>query len=253
MLRLSDQTASLHSISSRKLSEGLSRFQSFVKSSYKKALQTVSPSIRSLIDTPDYWETETFAFSEGSVVIHLQTKREADLAGYVELDRAFNIMNDITSKISDTDLSIEELRKYSGRVVSAYKNILEFIIEADTNISYGWNVPSLEVPIERDMPKRHAEPLYNRFKDFIDLTKEIVTLTGTIRKGDAADKGSWTLIDENGQIHRGITDPEIGVSLQGVTLESRKYELNCEERISEHPVTGKERRTLALISFCEVT
>jgi hypothetical protein len=257
LLRLSDHTASPNSISSRKLTEGLSRFQKLVKSAYRRALRMAQPKIRELIETPDFWETETFAFSEGSFTVHLQTKRKADLAGNIELDRAFQILDDITSKISDTELSIEELKKYSGRVVSAYKDILEFIIDADTNLSYGWQTPSRSVPIERELPKRHAEPLYERFKEYRELTREIVKLTGTIRKGDAAENGSWTLIDENGKEHRGITDLSIGVSLEGVVLSlkplgAKRYEFTCDEQISEHPITGREKRILVLISFREI-
>jgi len=251
LLRLSDRSASSNAITSSLLSQGLQRFQTFIKASYKRSLSSIKPSIRKHIDSPDYWNMETFGFSEGSFTIHLQTKNNADLAGNIELDRAFIIMNSITASVIDIDKSIEELRKYKGHVVSAYKNLLEFIIQSDITLSYAWQTPLADEPIKRILAKWQVGPLYERFKDSHELSKETVTITGVLLKGDISQRGSWILIDENDIMHRGATDPTIGESLQGITLGAR-YAFRCEEQIDEHPITGQETKKLILLSHDEL-
>lgn len=234
-------------IDTNRLAAALSCFQNLLKYSYKKSISGLRPSLRKHYEPPENYETEVFAFSPGSFRLHIQSKLNADMAGYVEIFRAMEKVDEIVSTINNPDGAIEILKQNTGHLISSFKKFLQFVIEENTPLEYSWTTPQHRKPFSAKIKVSEALPIYNLLLEKQELDREIKIFTGRFT-GIHVNTGHWSAhCDEDEKEYTGRLDKDSKIDLHGITVSPQRYKLTCEERIEGEIVTGKEKTYLYLM------
>lgn len=230
------------------LSEAMRLFQRLMKFLYRKAIQlykTGDKYVKESISSPSNYQLEVFGFSPGSFTLHMQTASKVDLLGNANISRALDILDSVNYEIDDPQHAVELISEYKGHFATAYKDLLNFIIETDTPFSYEWSMPSIKETRKAQITPRQAKPLYEAIIKKVDIGKEEKKLTGRFKKVDE-DRGTWRLLSETDQIqYSGVSE----INLAGIVIDTQKYELFCEEQLEIAEISGKESTKLHLVSF----
>ena len=133
-----------------------------------------------------------------------------------------------------------------GHFTTAYRDMLQFIIENDTSVCYEWSMPSLKSSRPRKMTNMIAAPIYKELVEQIDLGKEIKEILGTLTKANK-NNGTWGILSDNDK--KEYSGHSVNNSLiSGLKIDGR-YKFLCEEQITEERGTGKEIISLCLESY----
>ncbi len=239
-------------IDSDRLKDFLAAFGSFVRQAYKRALRDLSQESRGAIDITDGSKMHIVGFARGSFLLEIESAKEADLFGHTELPRAFSLIDKITSETEDPERALAIIQDFKGHFAGSYGKFLEFMVKNKTGIRYQWAYPH-----QNSSSFRHIR--YNSVSRILELMNrseqigiETVTLTGRIQKADS-ETGAWRIeSEEDGKPYSGTVEASSGVSVEGVTIKSKRYRLICEERIEEIVGSGREKSVLYLTAIEEL-
>ena len=234
-------------IAAANLSAGLGLFQNLVTRAYQRALRGLKPETRKLIGDPSNWTMDAYAISRGSFTVHLESRAHPDLLGYVGLSLALEKVDILTAGIDEPETGLPVIRENKGHLVSAYRQLLKFLVESDSGLEYQWSAPDREEPTARLISRDSAEKLYDIIIAQKDLTREDVTLEGVFTRVDV-DTGAWTLRDDDGKHHGGRSDGETRSKLSGVTVDTQRYKVSWIEEI-EVTAIGEVRTTRSLVDI----
>lgn len=228
------------------LASFLQHIQLLVKHSYTKALATMSPQTRKGLDVEDAHLLDALAFAGGSFRVVFEAAKGPDLFGFVELQRALEKLDEITSNADSPEKALEVLRHNQGHIASRYIRFLEFLIKTDTAFAYRWSAPSIGQVRGSTITQKQAIPLLELLRTENQLSVETVKLHGTLKEANAYNN-TWVLESlEDRQRFHGETAPMITVS--NLTID-KAYRFMCEEQLFEQPATGKEIKKLILLSY----
>ena len=231
------------------LSQAIRLVQRLVKHAYRQAIREADHKLREVLIDPHNHELEVYAFSPGSFTVHMQSASPVDMFGYSQMAKALEILDLVTRDLEHPQEVLERIVPYRGHFATAYKDFLEFITANETSIAYEWSMPGLETSTRRHITTKQAEPLYHILAKHDDVGIEEVRFVGTLTKVDTK-YGRWRLKSEvDQQEHQGVSDPSAGVNLDGLIVETQRYEFICEEQIKEQRGTGRETTELHLISY----
>jgi hypothetical protein len=227
------------------LSEGLQLFQKTVKYAYQNSLQRLGFGETIGVDSSDNYLFEVIGVETGSFTLHLQTVASADLMGYSNIERAFNILDEINEVEDNPQKVLELVTKYKGHFASAYKNLLRFVIDNDIPISYKWAMPKQDTSITRNLYPFKAKPIYEIIKERTELESEYKTFIGHFTKVDI-NTNAWRLLStSNNKEYSGISE----TNLSGIVMDIQLYEIECEEKMEIEVGTGREHTKLHLRSL----
>ncbi len=232
-------------IGAERLGQAVRLMQRVVTHAFRRALRDADDATREAISQLDNYQLEVFAFSPGSFTLHMQTKAPADMFGYSHVAKALKIIDVISEHIDDPDTAVEFIAGYGGHFATAYRDLLRFIAENETPLSYEWSMPESTVPSARKITDKQANPVYKALVERIDIGKEERRLVGKVTAANEKT-GSWTL-EADGKTHSGRSNLE-QLNLKGVVIDGR-YEFVCEETLEEERGTGRESTVLYLKSF----
>ncbi len=232
------------------LSEAVKIYQVLLKYAFKKAITQLSPETRRNLDLADNYRVKVRGFSPGSFTIHMESENPADALGFVELAKGLRRLDDFFGATGDQDKVIEILKQNKGHLIGVYRKLLNLIVEQNSPISYRWAMPELEKGISRTITRESALSISEILNAKTELSVEEKVFIGRVIVANVP-AGTWTLSsEEDGKEYRGSSDREI--SLGGITLETKRYRLVCEEHLEEESVTGREKTLLILKSFKEI-
>ncbi|MFH2102588.1 MAG: DUF6575 domain-containing protein [Chloroflexota bacterium] len=229
------------------LSDAVRLFQRLIRHTYDKSLRErgiLRQDDRQKAEAPPNYTLEVFATSPGSFTLHMQTAAPVDMLGYANISRAMEIIDSISQDMDDQQLVVQSLSEYGGHLVTAYKDLLQFVIYTNTSFAYEWAMPSKRESTQVKIVPRLAKPLYEAIVEKIELGKEEISLTGRFTKIDK-DSRKWRLVADDGKRYTGDSYIDLG----GTTIETVRYGINCEEVLETEPVTGRDRKKLYLISY----
>ena len=226
------------------LAQGLTAFQNLVRQAYRRTLQEADTERRT-VRAAD-WTLELFALSQGKV--HLHSKSDADLFGYVAIAKALEKIDDLTEHAADPEMALEVMRQNRGHLVDACKRFLRFVAQPDSFFSYEWVSPASTQVHGRAVSSSQAEKLLQVLVAQQDLAVEQVTARGVFFRANARS-GVWAFHDESGEDLDGRSASD--VSLGGVVLERQRYELACLEKV-EQSGDGELTTTLELTGLREL-
>lgn len=230
------------------LVDALQRFQSLVKHAYTKATAATRAAGQAAAEATDSHGLDVFAVSEGSFTVHMQSRSQADLFGFVELERALSKLDAVVEKAGDPEATLVFLKENRGHFAAAYMRFLEFIIKNDSPIRYEWNAPDLPAPVRRKISRDQAGPLYKLLTEKKELTVETVQVVGKVIKANVPNR-TFTIATEDGEEFPAIVDERSQLSVSGLVMDTQNYRFSCEERIEEVVGTGRERTRLYLLSY----
>lgn len=235
-------------ISALHLGQALKLMQRLVKHAYSRSIVEMDSELRQLISLEPFHQLEVFAFSEGSFTVHMQSAVPADLVGYVQVARAFELIDKVTALVDNPDAAVDLVAELGGWFATAYRDLMEFISEVDTPLSYEWAMPETPTSRHQAISTAQARPLYEALSARVDIGVEYVHLVGRLTKVDEK-YGTWRLKTvEDGKERSGKLDPDASVDLSGLVIGTELYEFQCEERLEEERGTGRESAQLYLIS-----
>ena len=222
----------------------LSLFQNLVGQAYRKVLRDVGSDTRELISDESNWMMDVSGFSHGSFTIHLQSRAEPDLLGYVGLSRALDRVDALTEGIDAPEAGLSTMRQNRGHLVAAYRRLLKFLVDSESALGYQWSAPDRTFSSTRAISRDSAERLYSLIVAQKDLTVEEVTLRGVFIHVNV-ESGLWTLRDDEGISHHGRSASDLQGALSGLIVDTQRYEVDCIERVEETGV-GEIRTSLEL-------
>lgn len=232
-------------ISATHLSEGLRIIQKTIKYAYIKYLSFLNEKARSAITIHDYSLQEVIGFSNGSFTIQLQSAFPADLVGYAQVSKAYEIIDEISRNVEDTSTAINSLTKYGGHFVSSYRELLQFINDNNIPIEYEWSMPSKDHSVHSFLYPRKVRPLLEALNQKLELSKEYREFTGYFTKVDEKNN-TWRITNEkDAREYSGESE----IDLAGLIIHSQLYSIHCEEILEVRRGTGKETPKLILKSF----
>jgi hypothetical protein len=227
------------------LSQATKLVQRLIKYAFRRSLTSLEKNLRDQLSTPDNYQLEVFAFSRGSFTLHLQSALPADLVGYVEITKALQIIDRVTSLVATPNATVEQVAQLGGHFATAYKDLLKFISDVDTPFEYEWSTPETRRSVHRRISSSQAKPLYDALVERTDIGSESIVLIGKLTKVDEKLK-TWRIInEEDDKEYNGESETE----LAGLIIETQRYKFVCEERLEEERGTGKEFSKLYLISL----
>ncbi len=226
------ETHSAPQIGVTNLTTGLSLFQNLVCHAYRRVLRDVNHATRKVIADKANWTMDVFGFSSGSFTIHMQSRLDPDLLGFVGLSRALVRVDSLTERIDEPEASISIVRENRGHFVDAYRRLLKFMIESESGLGYQWSAPDRLYLSTRKISRSSAERLYSLIIEQQDLMVEEVTIIGVFIHVNV-ESGLWTLRDDEGIPHHGGLASGSRVTLSGVVVDIQRYQLDCIERVEE--------------------
>ena len=220
-------------------------YQALVENAYKKSILNSDIKDKRSFIIPENYKLEAFAASPGSFNLHLVSRSNKDLFGNSIIEEGLRRIDDIISYTESEEELIESLRQIKGHTISNYRRLLEKIINRNINFKYRWHSPSSSVIHTRTINQQYA----TRVKEILDLKDELVQeireFIGLVKQADV-ERGNWRITnEEDGKDYSGESD---GHLLDGITLETVRYKLICEEIIEAMKVTEKEKINYRLIS-----
>lgn len=230
-------------IRTAKLSEFLILYQNAIKYLTKLTAKENKISIGKGT-TP--FSTDVFGFSYGSFTVQLQSSYSGDLLGdNALLAGAFKKLNEMMLLTEDAEEAILYLKNMKGHTAGSLIKLLEFMADNACPVKHQWATPNMAGSSVAITNLSNLRELVELCKQRDDLFSEDVLLTGyfTIANSDA---NTWKIIDENGNSSSGSVDPDSSITLNGITIREKKYNLVCKETVEVVLGTSREVKKLLL-------
>jgi len=225
----------------------LAVFQTFVKHAYKRTLSALERKTRQMLDDPKNYGLDVIGTSTGSFTVQLQSKTHTDLFGNSDLDKAFEIIDELVRDMKDEEQTLKVVRQYRGHLANVFIKLLEIVIDYDIPLFYHWTTPAFKEPRGGKIIRMEAVPVYKLLNSIKELGIEKVELIGNVIKADTKT-GKWTLFsEENQKEYHGELSERSDMALEGIVMKSVRYRFKCEENIEEITGTGQEKKKLVLI------
>ncbi len=232
------------------LASGLQIFQNLVRHAYNKSIRGLNKPTRELVSDKINYQMEVFGFSEGSFTVNMQSKLSTNnLLGSVSIEKALQLVDDAVAASSDPEQAISFLREHTGHFLTAYRSLLEFVVENDSPLKYEWATPGFTADKRSTMSVDVATELYEILTSQEYLTTELVTLVGVVTVINT-NTNTWAILDEEeGVEYSGKVAPDSSINLSGLTTITERYQFECEERLKEFTATGKETIERLLLRY----
>lgn len=232
-------------IYAEKLSRATSIIQRLLRHAMKKVKRSSTEIARNLIDIDTDSRLEVYAFSPGSFTLHLQPAAQPDLFGYSKMEEALRVLDTIVAYSGDPQTTVSELSSIGIHFATAYRDLCQFIKDAETDIGYRWASPDDLIVSTRAITRAQAGPLYDAIIERRDLSADEVELIGRLSKVDK-NRGTWRLKRQDDD-HEFSGQSE--VDLSGLVIETEVYRFKCEKQIEIEQGTMREIEKLYLKSF----
>jgi hypothetical protein len=230
------------------LIEGIALFQQLLKRAYNKVIREIEGAIRDEMLMPANYQLEVIDLSAGSFTVHMQTVAQADLFGYSPVEQALELLDAVTYEDQTIEKAVELIAEHGRLFVTQYRRLLNYVVEHEAPFSYEWASPGRPQSEARLITPRRARPVYKALVERKDIAREETRVVGRLTKVDAKNR-TWRLQDEEGREYNGHVDPDSTLTLAGLVIQEREYELLCEERLEEEKATGRQFTTLYLMSY----
>lgn len=239
------EAADEHRIRAATLAGLLMHTQTLIKHAYGAALRKLQAAAKRGLDKTDAYLLDVVVPAmAGSFRVVMSAAKGPDLLTTNELSRALYEMDALFVDVDDPKKVLEAARAHQGHMAAAYLRLLRFLQQHKTGFRYSWAEPGFTTPVERAIPERYIDSLVEVLSGVSDLGGEQVTIVGEFEKANRGS-GAWGLLTEDG-LRSGCVR-EGGPSLAGLKIGAR-YKFDCVEEIEEREGTGREQRTLYLVS-----
>lgn len=240
------EAATEHRIRARTLAGLLMHTQTLLKHAYGAALRELSIDTRKSLDRTDAHLMDVIIpAATGSFRVVLEAAKTPDMLGQNELARALRIVDEMFEATASPQATVTKVKQHRGHVAAAYVRLLKFLAAHRSGLRYAWAEPSFVAARHYILAEKETQPIIDALSGIANLGSETVTLVGELDKADRKN-GSWRLLTADGA-ESGQTKPA-GPSIEGLKI-GASYRFICEEDLQEHEGSGREVRTLSLVSY----
>lgn len=215
----------MHEIDSQCLSSVLISIRSIIKSCQMK--------IRGA-DAAKKMDVKVLATMPGSFDLHMKVGGEMGLFGFSTAEDAIRGFRDLLSPDDDENLR-ESIKKYRGHAISSSRILIQTLLKENMTMDYRWVASVTERSISEGKTSRksleHIAAIYSESKE---LEKENKEYMGVFVASSVLN-GRWKLRLDNGKTISGTCENPQDIS--GVTIESKRYKVFCEESFEQDPNT----------------
>jgi hypothetical protein len=213
-------------------------YQVIIENSYKKEIARRNIKNKKNYYIPQNYKLRAFASSYSSFNLHLYSTSEVDLFGNSIIELALLKFEEIIRDFDNSDEYIESLRTVKGHTISSLKKLIKKLIDCDIKIKHKWySLGQADVHFSV-LDRFKAEKIY----DILNLTEELAEerkeFEGYFVQVDV-EKGTWRIY--NIEDEKEYSGEVLGDLLQGVTVKTEIYRIECVEIIEELKVAEKEK------------
>lgn len=213
-------------------------YQVIIENSYKKEIARRNFKNKKSYYIPQNYKLRAFAASNSSFNLHLYSTSQVDLFGNSIIELALLKFEEIIRDFDNNDEYIESLRTVKGHTISSLKKLIKKLIYCNIKIKHKWYSLGQENVHFTILDRIKAEKIY----DILNLTEELAeerkTFEGYFVQVDV-EKGTWRIYNiEDEKEYSGEVQGDL---LQGVTVKTEIYRIECVEIIEELKVAEKEK------------
>ncbi len=222
------------------LGECLTGFQNLVRHAVKRTGQ---------YSTEEH-VLEVCAFATGSFEIHFESKHSADLFGNVALANGMRKVDELMQLVNlPIDQALTRIQDNRGHIIGAYAKVLQLISSLRAPFEYRWAEPAMpKASVKRIVPLE-AKAIYEMLETREDLGTESRRFSGRFTKVDT-NRNTWSILTDDKKTYAGVAEDESDL-LTGITINSKIYNLLCEEYLEQRVSHGKPNSRLVLVNVTE--
>ncbi len=227
-----------YSIDADDFGDVIKLYQIIIENSYKKEIAKKSMKNKKDYIIPQNYKLRAFASSYSSFNLHMFSTSQVDLFGNSIIELALSKFEELIRDFDNDDLYIESLRTVKGHTISSLKKLIKKLIDCDIKIKHKWYSLGQEKVHFSIIDKAKANKIY----DILTLTEELAeerrSFEGYFVQVDVK-KGTWRI--NNIEDKKEYSGEVIYDLLQGVTVRTEVYKIECLEIIEELKVAEKEK------------
>lgn len=227
------------SIDADDLGDIVKLYQIIIENSFKKEVARRKFKNKKSIYVPENYKLRAFASSYSSFNLHLYSTSQVDLFGNSIIELALSKFEDIIQDFDNEDEYINILRTVKGHTISSLKKLIKKLIDCDIKIKHKWYSLGQDKVHFSILDKVKSEKIYNILSLTEELTVEKKSFEGYFVQIDV-EKGTWRIYNlEDEKEYSGET--QNNNLLQGITVKTLNYKIECIESIEELKVAEKEK------------
>lgn len=213
-------------------------YQIIIENAYKKEITKKSNKNKKEFIIPQNYKLRAFASSQSSFNLHMFSTSQVDLFGNSLIELALLKFEELLQDFDSDDLYIETLRTIKGHTISSFKKLIKKLIDSEIKIKHKWYSLGQENVHTSIVDKTKAIRIYEILNLTEELAEERKSFEGYFVQVDVK-KGTW-------RIHNILDQKEFNGEaksylLQGVTVRTEIYKIECIEIIEELKVAEKEK------------
>lgn len=227
-----------YSIDADDLGDIVKLYQIIIENTYKKEITKRYIKNKKEYIIPENYKLRAFASSYSSFNLHLFSTSQVDLFGNSIIELALAKFEELVKDFDNDDLYIETLRTVKGHTISSFKKLIKKLIDCDIKIKHKWYSLGQENVHFTILDKTRANKIYDILNIRDELAEERKCFEGYFVQVDVK-KGTWRIFNlEDEKEYNGEVLDNL---LQGVTVRTEIYKIECLEIIEELKVAEKEK------------
>lgn len=213
-------------------------YQIIIENSYKKEIARKNIKNKKDYIIPQNYKLRAFASSYSSFNLHMFSTSQVDLFGNSIIELALLKFEEIIRDFENDEEYILSLRTIKGHTISSLKKLTKKLIDCDIKIKHKWYSLGQDKVHFSILDKAKAEKINDILNLSDELAEERKVFEGYFVQVDV-EKGTWRIYNEEDA--KEYSGEVIGDLLQGVTVKTETYSIECLEIIEELKVAEKEK------------
>lgn len=227
-----------YAIDTDNLGDILKLYTIILENSYKKAITEHNFKQKKSFIIEDNYRMRAFASSRSSFNIHLYSQSNKDLFGNCMIEFGLEKIDQLFSEHANENQLIETLKSLRGHTISSFKKLLKKIIDENLKVKHKWFAPNQKDVHFKVLNKQDAIVIYDLLNLSTELEEEIREFIGVFVQADV-ERGTWRI--KNISDKKEFSGEATLEQLKGITLDTVKYKLICQEIIEEFRISEKEK------------
>lgn len=213
-------------------------YQVIIENIYKKTISQQYAKNKRDFNTPNNYKLRAFDSSYSSFNLHMYSTSQVDLFGNSMIELGLSKFEEIIRDFDNNDEYIESLRTVKGHTISTLKKLVKKLIDSDILIKHKWYSLGQNKVHFSTINKSKAQNIYDILTISEELAEERKVFEGYFVQVDVK-KGTWRIYNiEDNKEYSGESQDDL---LQGVTIKTTIYNIDCLEIIEEMKVAEKEK------------
>ncbi len=228
-----------YSIDADDLGDIVKLYQVIIENSFKKEIARRKIKNKKSMYIPENYKLRAFAVSYSSFNLHLYSTSQVDLFGNSIIELALSKFEEIIQDFENEEEYIKILRTVKGHTISSFKKLIKKLIDCDIKIKHKWYSLGQDKVHFSVLDKIKSEKIYNILSLTEELAVEKKSFEGYFVQIDV-EKGTWRIynIEDEKEYNGETNNKDI---LQGITVKTINYKIECIESIEELKVAEKEK------------